>query len=60
MTSVLIVGVLPYDSGKTTLAIKLVREAIEEGFDVGVSKPVGGFNGWYLRVSIELNLKAPS
>ncbi|AEC52286.1 hypothetical protein PNA2_1372 [Pyrococcus sp. NA2] len=47
MISVLIVGVLPYDSGKTTFAVRLIKEAIEEGFDVGVSKPFGGFNGWY-------------
>jgi len=60
MVSVLIVGALPYDSGKTPFALNLIREAIEEGFDVGVSKPVGGFNGWYqyefLKKSIEFGL----
>ncbi|ASJ16806.1 ATPase [Thermococcus chitonophagus] len=47
MVSLLIVGILPYDSGKTTLALSLIREALEHGIDVGVAKPVSGFNGWY-------------
>ncbi|MFA4647072.1 ATPase [Pyrococcus kukulkanii] len=47
MASLLIVGILPYDSGKTTLALSLIREALEYGIDVGVAKPVSGFNGWY-------------
>ncbi|AMM54912.1 ATPase [Pyrococcus kukulkanii] len=47
MASLLIVGILPYDSGKTTLALSLIREALEHGIDVGVAKPVSGFNGWY-------------
>lgn len=29
MPSILVVGVLPHDSGKTTLATSLVREAVE-------------------------------
>jgi len=45
--SVLVVGVLPYDSGKTMMTTSLVEEAVERGIDVGVSKPVGAFNGWY-------------
>ncbi|WP_157895740.1 hypothetical protein [Thermococcus celer] len=31
MPSILVVGVLPHDSGKTTLATSLVREAVEDG-----------------------------
>ncbi len=47
MPSLLVVGILPHDSGKTTLATSLIEEAVERGIDVGVSKPVSGFNGWY-------------
>lgn len=47
MSEILITGVLPENSGKTTLAEDLIREAREEGFDVGVSKPVCSTNGWY-------------
>jgi len=43
----LIVGLLPYESGKTTVAKYLISEAVERGFDVGVSKPICAVNGWY-------------
>lgn len=60
MSSILVVGVLPYDSGKTTMATSLIEEAVERGIDVGVSKPVSAFNGWYqyeyLAKSIESRL----
>ncbi|ASJ09957.1 ATPase [Thermococcus sp. P6] len=60
MPSVLIVGVLPYDSGKTTLATSLIEDAVERGIDIGVSKPVSAFNGWYqyeyLSKSVEAGL----
>ncbi len=44
---ILVTGVLPYDSGKTTFAASLIEEAVERGIDVGVSKPFSSFNGWY-------------
>lgn len=44
---VLIVGLLPYDSGKTSLAESLVIEATQRGLDVGVSKPISAVSGWY-------------
>lgn len=47
MLSLLVVGLLPHESGKTTFASSLVEEAKERGIDVGVSKPVSGFSGWY-------------
>ncbi len=54
---VLIVGMLSHDSGKTGLALSLVREARSRGLDVGVSKPISGFNGWsqhrYVQLSVE-------
>ena len=54
---VLIVGLLPFDSGKTSLALSLIAEALSRGIDVGVTKPITAFSGWYhyqsLRRSIE-------
>jgi len=47
MTSALIVGLLPYDSGKTTFARSLVKELVESGVDVGILKPISGISGWY-------------
>ncbi len=44
---VLIVGLLPFDSGKTSLALSLIAEALSRGIDVGVIKPVTAFSGWY-------------
>ncbi len=44
---ILVVGLLPYDSGKTTLAKSLVLKARELGIDVGVSKPITAVSGWY-------------
>ncbi len=44
---ILVVGLLPYESGKTTLARYLIEDAVDRGFDVGVSKPVSSTNGWY-------------
>ncbi|RUM32836.1 MAG: ATPase [Archaeoglobus sp.] len=44
---VLVTGLLPYDSGKTTFAKFLIEGAIERGIDVGFSKPISGISGWY-------------
>jgi len=44
---VLIVGLLQFDSGKTSVALSLVEEAVRRGMDVGVLKPVTAFSGWY-------------
>ncbi len=58
--AVLIVGLLTYDSGKTTVAEGIASEAIKRGFDVGVSKPVSSYNIWYqhefFRESIKLGV----
>ncbi|MET1124217.1 MAG: ATPase [Archaeoglobaceae archaeon] len=56
----LVVGLLPFDSGKTTVAKRMVEEMREAGIDVGVAKPVSSFNGWYhyeyLLKSIDMKL----
>ena len=44
--AILIVGLLKYDSGKTSVALSLVQEAIEKGMNVGVLKPISGFDAW--------------
>ncbi len=44
---VLIVGLLQFDSGKTSLALSLISEALDRGMDVGVCKPVSAFSVWY-------------
>ena len=44
---VLIVGLLQFDSGKTSLALSLISEALDRGMDVGVVKPITAFSGWY-------------
>ncbi|BCU67681.1 hypothetical protein HS7_11180 [Sulfolobales archaeon HS-7] len=44
---VLITGLLPQDSGKTTMGINLIRAFKEVGIRMFPYKPVAGFNGWY-------------
>jgi predicted P-loop ATPase/GTPase len=44
---ILIVGLLPFDSGKTTVGIYLLRKFNEVGLNFFPLKPVAGFNGWY-------------
>ncbi len=53
----LIVGLLPFDSGKTSLAVSLIAEAVERGLDVGVCKPVTAFSGWYHYRSLRRSLE---
>lgn len=53
---VLVVGLLPFDSGKTSMACSLVLEAKERGFDVGVSKPISSMSGWYQYSCVERSL----
>ncbi len=44
---ILITGLLPYDSGKTTFAEAVVRDLVNMGYDVGISKPISSVNCWY-------------
>ncbi|MEL9929801.1 MAG: hypothetical protein QXJ51_03520 [Sulfolobales archaeon] len=44
---ILISGLLPHDSGKTTVAKEIARFLREKGFDIGVSKPIAGHSLWY-------------
>ena len=49
---VLVVGLLQFDSGKTSLALSLITEALDKGVDVGVCKPITAFSGWYQYSSV--------
>ncbi len=44
--AVLVVGLEPLDSGKTTLAASIARALREAGYRVAVSKPVGAVDLW--------------
>ncbi len=54
---VLIVGLLPFDSGKTSLALSLIAEALDRGIDIGVVKPITAFSGWYQYSSVQRSMK---
>ncbi len=45
--TILINGLLPYDSGKTYLTIALARVLMDKGCNVLVYKPVAGHSAWY-------------
>lgn len=47
MSRVLIVGSLPFDSGKTQLSIHIGKVLIESGLSVNYFKPISGHNYWY-------------
>lgn len=44
---ILVNGVLPYDSGKTTFALSLIRAFKEVNAQIFPLKPVAGHNAWY-------------
>jgi len=50
---ILIAGILPFESGKTTLALGLAREFKSRGFSVGYLKPVAGHNGWFQQDTVD-------
>ncbi|MEZ0393530.1 MAG: ATPase [Desulfurococcaceae archaeon] len=56
----LVVGLLPHESGKTTVVLHLARELRSRGMRVGYAKPVAGHDGWRqvdsLRASLELGV----
>lgn len=44
---VLVIGVLRYESGKTSVALELLNAFKDVGIDVFPYKPIGGHSGWY-------------
>ncbi|MFO7968183.1 MAG: ATPase [Archaeoglobaceae archaeon] len=53
---ILVVGLLPFDSGKTSMACSLISEARERGYDVGVSKPLSSMSGWYQHSCVDRSI----
>ncbi len=45
--AVLVAGLLPHDSGKTTLSLMLARALREEGVKVKAMKPVAAHSAWF-------------
>ncbi len=45
--AILIAGMLPHDSGKTTFALMLAEALREEGFRVKAMKPVAAHSAWF-------------
>ncbi len=43
----LVAGLLPYDSGKTSFALELIKALIDHGFRVAPFKPIASHNAWY-------------
>ncbi|MDT7876534.1 MAG: hypothetical protein RXR59_06170 [Sulfolobus sp.] len=44
---ILVTGLLPYDSGKTTFSLSLIRSLSENNIKFFPHKPVAGHNAWY-------------
>ncbi len=57
---VLICGLLETDSGKTTVAMGLIRNLIELGYDIGVFKPISFHNWFYQHDTSKENIKKGS
>ncbi len=47
MTTILVTGLLAFDSGKTSVALSLVKDAVSKGIETGICKPVSAFSAWY-------------
>lgn len=45
-STILVVGLLQHDSGKTTTTVGIMRHLKNRGFDVGYIKPLAAFNAW--------------
>ena len=54
---VTVAGFLPFESGKTRLAARLVRVLRERGVDVLPYKPIGAHNLWEQHFSVEYSLE---
>ncbi len=54
---VLIVGLLRYDSGKTSFALELIEAMRELGVSPAVFKPIGAHNAWWQRDTIEYSVE---
>jgi len=55
--TILINGLLEFDSGKTTLGLSLIHELIGRGLKVAAYKPIAGHNGWFQMKSLLNSIK---
>jgi len=54
---ILVIGVLRYESGKTSFALELLNSFKEVGIDIYPYKPIGGHSGWYQYTTIINSIK---
>ncbi len=52
-----VVGFIPFDSGKTRLAARLVKGLRERGIKVSVVKPIGSHSLWQQHFSLEYSME---
>ncbi len=57
MFTVLVNGLLPYDSGKTWFSIALARGLMFKGFKVSMYKPIAAHSAWYQFLTVINSLK---
>jgi len=55
--TILVTGLLPHDSGKTTFTLMLSRALRDEGLKVTVMKPIAAHSAWYQPGSLAESLK---
>ncbi len=56
-TTILVTGLLPHDSGKTTFTLMLSRALRDEGLKVAVMKPIAAHSAWYQPWSLAESMK---
>ncbi len=55
--TILVTGLLPHDSGKTTFTLMLSRALRDEGLKVAVMKPIAAHSAWYQPWSLAESMK---
>ncbi len=56
-TTILVTGLLPHDSGKTTFTLMLSRALRDEGLKVAAMKPIAAHSAWYQPWSLAESMK---
>lgn len=54
---ILIVGLLEFDSGKTSITVGLIHEALGRGINAIGMKPIGAHSGWYQYDTLERSMR---
>ncbi len=58
MKSMLIVGLLQFNSGKTTISKEIAEFFANKNIDIGYVKPISAFNAWYNYDVLERSIEA--